>query len=248
MMSAAQGRRERKRLWQEINREARKRARAELRALRDALKDARAAKRLGMADVRQRCRTDRKALRVRVAELRAVARAELKEAVRLEKTTAAARCDAAKTRAGELRTTLEQQRAALAAERQYRAELRQIGKSQAQRKKEHRGASSAERRSESDDEVRMNLTPDMAQVFDRVRGQIRGSDRQTRTEAFLKWAEEHPAEVLRGLEDSAEKRVRELEAEERQLSKALRRPARATPPADFDVAEGESFSEWLATA
>ncbi len=43
----------------------------------------------------------------------------------------------------------------------------------------------AERLSESDDEVRQNIAEALVPLFNRVRAQIRGSRRQTRTEAFL---------------------------------------------------------------
>jgi hypothetical protein len=49
-----------------------------------------------------------------------------------------------------------------------------------------------ERQSESDDEVRRNLLAGMAKVFDKVKRHVKGSERKSRTEAFLEWAEENP--------------------------------------------------------
>jgi hypothetical protein len=47
----------------------------------------------------------------------------------------------------------------------------------------------------------------------------------TRTEAFLEYAHNHPAEVLTALEDRTEEMIRELEARERQVRRELKRKA-----------------------
>jgi hypothetical protein len=56
----------------------------------------------------------------------------------------------------------------------------------------------------------------------------------SRTEAFLHYAEEHPEEVLTSIEDRADALVRELEAKERVVRRAVSRhvprPASATAP------------------
>ena len=46
----------------------------------------------------------------------------------------------------------------------------------------------------------------------------------SRSEALLKYAEEHPEEVLISIEDRADALVRELEARERDARRALSRP------------------------
>jgi hypothetical protein len=53
----------------------------------------------------------------------------------------------------------------------------------------------AERRHESDDEVRGNIPRELVAAFDKHKKQIRGTQRRTRTEAFLQWAEENAGEV-----------------------------------------------------
>ncbi len=45
--------------------------------------------------------------------------------------------------------------------------------------------SAAERLSESDDEVRQNISPALVELFNRVRGQIKGTKRKTRTEVCV---------------------------------------------------------------
>jgi hypothetical protein len=59
-----------------------------------------------------------------------------------------------------------------------------------------RARSTAERRSESDDEVRSNVDPHLLPLFEEVKGKIKGSERRSRTEAFLEYAEAHPEDVL----------------------------------------------------
>jgi len=62
----------------------------------------------------------------------------------------------------------------------------------------------------------------------RVKRSIKASPRMSRTEAFLKYAEEHPAEVLNVIDDQTDALIRELERKEREAARALRRgPSRA---------------------
>jgi len=50
----------------------------------------------------------------------------------------------------------------------------------------------------------------------------------SRTEAFLRYAEEHPAEVLNVIDDKTDALIRDLERKEREAARALRRgPSRA---------------------
>ena len=52
----------------------------------------------------------------------------------------------------------------------------------------------------------------------------------SRTEAFLKYAEERPAEVLNVIDDQTDALIRELERKEQEAARALRRgPSRAAP-------------------
>jgi len=67
-----------------------------------------------------------------------------------------------------------------------------------------------EREAESDDEVRRNLSPDLASVFNKVRRHIKGSEHRSRTEAFLEWAEENPDEIYAMQEQRAAREVERL--------------------------------------
>jgi hypothetical protein len=106
--------------------------------------------------------------------------------------------------------------------------LRRIERANRAARLQIRRPSRSERRGESDDEVRGNIPPEFVGLWERVKRRIRGSDRMTRTEAFLHYAHEHPSEVLEVLEDRTENLIRELEAKERAAARALRRKR---PPA-----------------
>jgi hypothetical protein len=79
-----------------------------------------------------------------------------------------------------------------------------------------------EREAESDDEVRRNLSPDLASVFNKVRRHIKGSERRSRTEAFLEWVEQNPDEIYAMQEQRA---AREIERLVKEYQRETRRTA-----------------------
>lgn len=85
---------------------------------------------------------------------------------------------------------------------------------------------------ESDDEVRRNLSDELAAVWDRVKGRIRGSARRTRTEAFLEWVEGHQGDAQRMIIEAAERSFapEETEAQYRERQASERRSSRARRP------------------
>jgi len=76
-----------------------------------------------------------------------------------------------------------------------------------------------ERQSESDDEVRQNIPAGMVKVFDKVKRHIKGSERKSRTEAFLEWAEENPGEVYAIQEADAEREIRRMLREQERVER-----------------------------
>lgn len=67
-----------------------------------------------------------------------------------------------------------------------------------------------ERESESDDAVRRDIPPELVGVFNKVRRNIKGTDRRTRSEAFLEWAEENPGEIYAMQEQEAAREIKRL--------------------------------------
>ena len=206
---------DKKKLWKEINREDRSKKRALLVELRGQIREARARRKDALLAAKERCRSERLAARERARSLRIRALQELKEAVDLERTSARQTCSIRTGAARAIRDDVERARAKHAAEREYQRDLRRIETSNRQRRKEHPHATHIERRAESDDEVRMNLPPDLISLFERVKRGIKGTARLSRTEAFFAYVEERPDEMLEAIDDKTEALVRELESRQR---------------------------------
>jgi hypothetical protein len=224
MLTRAEGRRQRREIMGQIAREHRREQREQLARLRVELRDARSMRSAAFKAAKARCKTDRLAARARARELRARLLQELRETVRKERQSALSECNRAVEEARAISDKVQRARAELEAERRYRREMRRIERGNRQRFKEAKRATSAERRGESDDEVVANLPPELVAVWHRVKRSIRGSDRISRTESFLKWVEEHPAEILIAIEDRTEQTIRDLERREWEARRALKRP------------------------
>jgi len=224
-MTPAQGRRQRRELMREIAREHKRQAREHLLALRDAIRDARAAHQQSLRHAVESCRTARLNARRGASELRARLLLELKVAVAAERQAARQSCKEGRALAAGHKERHHRTRLELAAERQFRREMRQIERSNRARRKElTSGRRRGEAQSESDGEVRGNIPPELVALFERVKRSIRGGERQTRTEAFLHYAEEHPREVLVSIEDESEVRLRDLEKQAAGAERAMRAP------------------------
>lgn len=231
MMTPTEGRAQRKALMREIARDLKRKERIELRELRDALKTAHVDRRAARKRAKELCRQGRRDVRARIRVMRQRVREELRAAVKREKDDAKAACVAERAAARELGSVAEERRAKFRAERDYRRTMRQIERSNQDRQREARRAARPRREaaSESDDEVRGNIPPEMVSLFERVKDRVKGSARMTRTEAFLHYAEEHPDEVLASIDDKTDALIRELEAKERRAALAYTRPVpRAT--------------------
>ncbi len=145
--------------------------------------------------------------------------------MRAERVAARQSCSVRLGEARAIKNDIQRSRAELLAEKQYQADLRRIERANRQRRKEAPRVTRIERQSESDDEVRGNLPGELVPLFERVKRGIKASPRMSRTEAFLKYAEEHPDEVLVAIDDKTDALIRELEEQERQARRSLRRGA-----------------------
>lgn len=112
---------------------------------------------------------------------------------------------------------VEERRGVLQSEKGYERQIRNADRPRQLRR------TTAEKRQESDDEVRSNLAPDMVRVFDSVRRHIKGTPRKSRTEAFLQWAEENPGEVFDIMQHDADRYLSQLLAEQESLQRQQRR-------------------------
>jgi hypothetical protein len=213
-MTPAQAKKERADLWKQIKREEKKSNRARVLELRAKVRQLRAERSRAIARARAACKRRRSGvptLKQAAAMLRA-ARAE-----------ARATCDGELAAAKVLKTAEARARAERDAEKKHQATMRRLERQGKARESERRPTLARTRVSESDDEVRGNIPPELVALFERVKRQIRGSDRMTRTEAFLQYAHEHPDEEIQALEDKTDEMIRQYER-------------RANKPRKLDVA------------
>jgi hypothetical protein len=228
MRTRAQAALDKQKLWREINRDHRRQAKEKIAGLRAQLRDARQRRKLALRDAKERCRAERIAARERARAMRMRVLEQLREAMRAERATARQSCGVRLGEARAIKDDIQRARAEFLAEKQYQAELRRIERANRQRRQEAPRVTRIERQAESDDEVRGNIPVELVPLFERVKRGIKASPRMSRTEAFLHYAEEHPGEVLVSIDDKTDALIRELEEQERQARRELRRgPTRA---------------------
>jgi hypothetical protein len=185
LLSPAEGRRQRRELLQQIARDQRRQQREHLGDLRTQVRQARADRKAALEEAKARCRGERLAARQRVQELRERVIRELREAVAVERASARETCSARLGAARGISDRIARVRAQLEAERSYQRDLRRIERANNQRTRQAHRTTAAEHRSQSDDTVLGNIPPELASLWERVKRSIRGSDRTSRTEAFL---------------------------------------------------------------
>jgi len=176
--SPAERRKRRRRLMKEIESDETRRYKERIDQLKQDEQDARDERDRRLAELRDDVQLRRQMTTEEYAEARQQIRDEANEKIR-------AAIDARKEA------------------RAFRGEMRRIGKTargmQRERKKRTR-ATWAEKRRESDDEVRGNIDPELLPLWEDVKRSIKGTSRLTRTEQFLLYAEEHPFEVIEAQE------------------------------------------------
>ena len=171
----------------------------------------------------------RNAQRDKVRELRA--RIQLARLERKAKVSAIrSKCAIAREKLRALCLT-RRERAALEGARLVEQRKGELGEEQALEKlvrsADRRGikgsvrSTAAERASESDDEVRANIPSELVPAFEKNKRFIKGTPRKTRTEAFLQWAEENPAEVWALQNEQAEREIRAMVREHNRAARAV---------------------------
>ena len=224
-------------VWKEIRAAQRRELRESLARLKSQIRDARVARRETLVRARTVCREERLRARARARELRARLLEQMREAVRAERAGAHVQCRALFAAADSLRDLAQRDRAALAAEKSYRRELRRIEAANRAEKKRVRVQGHAhERLVESDDQVKHNIPAELAPLWEKVKGRMRGSARKSRTEAFLEYAESHADEILAAGEHEADARLAELieqrDARDRELEALERERAPKSSSSD----------------
>jgi hypothetical protein len=178
--------------------------RGDRRAVRTMQKRVRGRARAALARVRAACKAARVRLRGRVQAHRDLARERTRADVAGMRATVKGTCLArrSKVRASRELTLgkLEQRIESIADLYALRAkdEGRTRSKKYAKR--------AADRRTESDDEVRANLPPELVAVFEKVKRAIKAGPRRSRTEAFLEWVEANEDQIAADLALADERR------------------------------------------
>ena len=227
MTTAHEAKRQREQLRKELSRSLKQKDREKLVQLQESLSEARATKRQRLREVRDQCRTDQR----RISETAKAKRAELNAAVRAEREGAKGSCSLARGRARETGIEgVEKVKRVLGEERaeQRRLKLYEQPREAFLGKRSKRAGIAAvtERRTESDDEVRANLGPEMLPVFEKVKRSIHATPRMTRTEALLQFVHDNPHVVWEVHEKQAADELRRLEREEREHRRAMKHPRR----------------------
>lgn len=216
----------------ENERDLRRRARDRLRTLRQALREAKLQRRARLRQVTLNCRAARQAITRRAKQ----ARERLRRSV--ERTRARARdvCSAARGEAHrDALAAIDGRLAELEAERAEQRRLRVWAKPAGRATPAPRSRT-RERQLESDEEVEANLDdPALRVVWRAVKHRIKPGKHRSRTEAFVEWAAEHAGDVYAIQEADAERHLLELEKQERQLARALKKGGRALEDLDDEV-------------
>jgi hypothetical protein len=216
-------------LLRELERDRKKKAREKIASLAAQLREARQRRKVALREAKERCRAERIAARERARAMRLRVLEELRESMRAERLGARQACTVRLGEARGIKDSILRARAELQAEKKFEADLRRIERSNRKRRQEAPRVTRIERQSESDDEVRANIPPELVALFERVKRGIKASPRMSRTEAFLHYAEENPADVLDSMDDKTDALIRELEAQHKEARRSLRRPAPRRP-------------------
>lgn len=228
--------RDRARTRRELEALAKQKARAKLAQLREIVAARRADRRQRMREVTHQCKEQRDRNRERARQ----AREALRDAYAELRLLARQQCARAKARAADA-SDLEAAEKALREEREAQALLRRWSSPTRAGAKSKRQVA-RELQQESDEEVLGNLDdPTLIAAFREVKRKIKGSPRRSRTEAFLEWAAENKAEVWAAAERDAARHLEELEREERELAKQLKK---SRPYRDVSDAELEELANY----
>lgn len=203
----------RKKLQRELAEHLREKDRAALGLLRAKILAARVERRHRLHSARQACHGALLSLRHRQRE----ERQRLTREHQAERAADRTVCLTGKERAKEEGFGLER-----AAEQEYKEERTFQRQVQRAGKPPRERSTARERGQEDDDAVRSNLPPELVGVFEKHRKSVKGSAKRSRTEAFLEWAEENPDEVLEVQQAEADRALKELLKQERELGRSVR--------------------------
>jgi hypothetical protein len=206
--------------------------RKRLAELRQAIKDRRAKVKADARASLVRCREDRITARAEIKAWLAAERQKLRDRAHAEREELRAACRSriVAIRASAM-TDVQKARAEREQIQRNKKHAEDLAKIHAGRMAEHKHSSARERHAESDDRVRKNIEAALIPLWERVKRGIKGSDKLSRTEAFLQYVHESPGEVLAMHEARAAKQIAADIRAEREHYAAMKRENRYTAPA-----------------
>ena len=204
----------------EIERDLKKRDRQVLKEITEQIRTHRVKVKEARKGAIDKCKADRISLQTKIKERRKAAQTALRELDRAERLAARGTCtdqkqaavNLAKARVDEL----------LAEYKEKRSTSRILGRGA----KKRPALSDLEKRRESDEEVKRNLDPEYWPAWEKNKKRINGTDRKSRTESFLQFLHDHPAELLAAQEALAEQSLEELFRKKRDHEKRMKSPSR----------------------
>lgn len=212
--------RERARFLKDVAASLKEKDRAKLAKLREDIAEVKKRRRAAMGSVRSKCRRLRQRVREQVKAFREQERARINGQVEKMRAAARAMCETRKETVRSAGRSLESKaKGELQAERLLQSDLRVADRWGKQKFK----ACKVQLRSESDDEVRSNIGPELEPVWEKVKRSIRGSDCISRTEAFIQWLEENPGDAIAIQQDAADVELKRLLKEQKAAEREVKK-------------------------
>jgi hypothetical protein len=206
----------------ELERDYQAKAKAQIKLLKQRVRNAAGERRAKLKRARSICRGAKRAARAKGKDVRArhleAARAEIGAL----HAVASGACSSAVARAQ--RRAAESARragAALDAESRYQATIRRAAAKPRLARADALKAA-RERSNESDDQVAGNIDRELVPVWRARAAKTKATERATRTEVFMQWVHDHPADVQRALVADIDRQVAAWVAEEKHHSKRSR--------------------------
>jgi hypothetical protein len=258
-ITAAEAKRQHKRIVASMAGDLRKKDRRILKELRERLKAKRAEKKKRLDEIRALCRQGKVDARARAKEraaelvLRQKAEREAaKEQKRAERAAACATCETKATVKAEATAEVQTAKETLEAERaRVKREHESSYHKPPTRTRAEAARERAEAKAQSDDEVRNDIPVELVPVWEKVKHDpaMKATARSTRTEVFLDWVHNNSADVMHLIDVSLHEDLEKLEREEKEHAKAIGKKDRYTrSPAhlavDLDVNEDEYRKGW----
>jgi hypothetical protein len=161
---------------------------------------------------------------------------ELRERMLGERAEARRVLDAAYDEASALKDQIVRDRAELLAEVAFQRTMRRIERSNRERRAEvARKGHRHERLAESDDAVLAEISEELRPLWRRVKGGIRATRHQSRSEAFMKYVHDHPDEHQAAINDENEAKLAQLIAEREAHEQVLEERAHERARDEDDV-------------